>query len=94
MQNQLIQQEILKNIDQNAIAFFGLPTIKDIIEDYVINLPANLKYIIATEAYGLDIVTDRSNEWADDVMGILSELDMQAADDAIMYEQCYAGNDY
>ena len=26
-------------------------------------------------------------------MCILSELDMQAADDAIMYEQCYAGND-
>ena len=37
MKNQLIQEEILKNIDQNAIAFFGLPTIKDIIEDYVIN---------------------------------------------------------
>lgn len=93
MKNQLIQEEILKNIDQNAIAFFGLPTIKDIIEDYVINLPANLKFIIANESHGCDILTDRSSEWADDVMGILSELDMQAADDAIMYEQCYAGND-
>lgn len=83
--NQVIQQEILNNIDQEAIAVYGLPTLKDIIEDYVINLPQNFNWTVLSE--------ENVNLWTNDVMCILSELDMQAVDDAIMYEQCYAGND-
>ena len=84
-QHQLIQQEILYKLNAKAIAFYGLPTLKDIIEDYVINLPQNFQYTVLNE--------ENINFWTNDVMCILSELDMQAADDAIMYEQCYAGND-
>ena len=84
-QNQLRQQEILNNIDQEAIDFYGLPALKDIVEDYVINLPQNFQYTVLNE--------ENINFWTNEVMCILSELDMQAADDAIMYEQCYAGND-
>lgn len=65
-QNQLIQQEILNNIDQEAIAVYGLPTLKDIVEDYVVNLPQNFQYTVLNE--------ENINFWTNDVMCILSEL--------------------
>jgi len=83
--DQLIQQEILNNIDQKAIAVYGLPTLKDIVEDYVINLPQNFQYTVMNE--------ENVNFWVSEIYGILGELDVQADDEAIMYEQCYAGND-
>ena len=48
-QNQLIQQEILYKLNAKAIAFYGLPTLKDIIEDYVINLPQIFNTLFLTK---------------------------------------------
>ena len=55
------------------------------IEDYVINLPQNFQYTVINE--------ENVNFWVSEIYGILGELDVQADDEAIMYEQCYAGND-
>jgi hypothetical protein len=67
--NKLMQQEILYKLNAKAIAFFGLPTVSDIVEDYVINLPQNFHNTVINE--------ENVNLWTSDVLGILNELDVQ-----------------
>ena len=71
--NQVIQQEILYKLNAKAIAFFGLPTVTEIVEDYVINLPQNFHYTVINE--------ENVNLWASDVLDILNELDVQSVNE-------------
>jgi hypothetical protein len=70
--NHAIQQEILYKLNAKAIAFFGLSTVTDIVEDYVINLPQNFHYTVLND--------ENVNLWTSDVLGILNELDVQSND--------------
>ena len=71
--NHLIQQEILYKLNAKAIAFFGLSTVTEIVEDYVINLPQNFHYTVINE--------ENVNLWASDVLDILNELDVQSVNE-------------
>ena len=71
--NHLIQQEILYKLNAKAIAFFGLPTVTEIVEDYVINLPQNFYWTVLSE--------ENVNLWTSDVLDILNELDVQSVNE-------------
>jgi len=71
--NQVIQQEILYKLNAKAIAFYGLPTVKEIVEDYVINLPQNFHWTVLSE--------ENVNLWTSDVLDILNELDVQSVNE-------------
>jgi hypothetical protein len=73
MNNQLIQQEILYKLNAKNIAKFGILNVKSVVDSYVDSFPPNLKFIIANYTYGRDILADRSNEWANDVLDILNK---------------------
>ena len=87
MRNQMIQQEILYKLNAKVIGFYGLPTVTDIVDNYVVDLPRMYKKVFNQDFKDVPINKENVNFWANDVLGILGELDMQAADYALLNDQ-------
>jgi len=84
----LIETEIyanLKDYHYDFILHFGYKMVKEQINEYVINLPQSFHWTVLNEQ-NIEI-------WVQELIGIMSDFDVQASDDREAYQQHYTGND-